>query len=455
MYLAEEQATLACPAVHDTLATVQLDAAACDHQMPVGPGILLFAEVTPSVCDILRQVSHAGVERVLAVSLSAVPPGSVWSLLQAGASDVVTWVNSIECAATIKARFERWHAVDELLCLPLVREQLIGHSAAWLATLRQIVEVAHFTTASILIMGETGTGKELVARLIHALDNRPGKRDLVILDCTTIVPELSGSEFFGHERGAYTGAVSARDGAFALANGGTLFLDEAGELPPTLQSQLLRVIQEGAYKRVGSNTWHKTAFRLICATNRDLLQEVAQHRFRRDLYYRLASWVCILPPLRERTTDILPLARHFMLEHLQAHQQPQTEPPELDDTVRDYLLLREYPGNVRDLRQIVWRIMDRYTGVGPITIGQLPEEDRPALETADAWQGVELDRLARHALNAGASLKDIRSTIEDAAIRLAIDDEQGNLQRAACKLGVTDRALQLRRAAQRNGDRSG
>jgi len=140
---------------------------------------------------------------------------------------------------------------------------------------------------------------------------------------------------------------------------------------------------------------------------------------------------------------------------LQAHQQPQTEPPELDDTVRDYLLLREYPGNVRDLRQIVWRIMDRYTGVGPITIGQLPEEDRPALETADAWQSAELDRLARHALNAGASLKDIRSTIEDAAIRLAIADEQGNLQRAARKLGVTDRALQLRRAAQRNGDRSG
>jgi transcriptional regulator with GAF, ATPase, and Fis domain len=455
LHPAEEQATLARTAVRDALAAVQLDASVCDLQEPSGPGILLFAGVTPSVCDLLRRVSHGGVERVLAVSLSAVPLGGVWSLLQAGASDVLTWANSLECAATIKARFERWHAVDDLLRLPMVREELIGHSAAWLTTLRQIVEVAHFTSASILIMGETGTGKELVARLIHALDNRPGKRDLVILDCTTIVPELSGSEFFGHERGAYTGAVSARDGAFALANGGTLFLDEAGELPLTLQSQLLRVIQEGAYKRVGSNTWHKTAFRLICATNRDLLQEVAQQRFRRDLYYRLASWVCTLPPLRERTADILPLAHHFMLEHLRAHQQPQAEPPELDDTVRDYLLLREYPGNVRDLRQIVWRIMDRYTGVGPITIGQLPEEDRPSGETADVWQGAELEQLARHALNAGASLKDIRATIEEAAIRLAIDAEQGNLQRAARKLGVTDRALQLRRAAQRNGERSG
>jgi len=320
--------------------------------------------------------------------------------------------------------------------------------------------VAHFTNASILIMGETGTGKELAARLIHALDNRPGKRDLVILDCTTIVPELSGSEFFGHERGAYTGAVAARDGAFALADGGTLFLDEVGELPPTLQSQLLRVIQEGAYKRVGSNTWHKTSFRLICATNRDLLQEVAQHRFRRDLYYRLASWVCTLPPLCERPDDILPLARHFMLEHLREHDQPHTDPPELDNTVRDYLLLRDYPGNVRDLRQIVWRIMDRYTGVGPITIGQLPEEDRLPIEMSSAWQGAELDQLTRRALSAGATLKDIRATIEDAIIRLAIDDENGNLQRAARKLGVTDRALQLRRAAQRasvvdhNGDRS-
>src|SRR5690606_31880967 len=135
---------------------------------------------------------------------------------------------------------------------------------------------------------------------------------LVILDCSTIVPELAGSEFFGHERGAFTGALITREGAFALADGGTLFLDEIGELPLHLQVQLLRVIQEGTYKKVGSNTWKSTRFRLICATNRDLSEEVKKGRFRADLFYRIASWTFHLPPLRERKEDILPLALHFL-----------------------------------------------------------------------------------------------------------------------------------------------
>jgi transcriptional regulator with GAF, ATPase, and Fis domain len=172
---------------------------------------------------------------------------------------------------------------------PLVRNNLIGQSLAWNSVLRQIIEVARFTDASVLIMGESGTGKELVARLIHTLNPHTKKRDLVVVDCTTIVPDLSGSEFFGHERGAFTGALAPRDGAFALADGGTLFLDEVGELPLGLQAQLLRVVQERTYKRVGDNTWQRTDFRLVCATNREPLQEVQQGRFRCDLYYRLSQ----------------------------------------------------------------------------------------------------------------------------------------------------------------------
>src|SRR5678816_1272096 len=141
-----------------------------------------------------------------------------------------------------------------------------------------------------LIAGESGTGKELVARLIHALDRREPKGPFVVLDCTTVSPELAGSEFFGHERGAFTTAVTAREGAFAMADGGTLFLDEVGELPLTLQAELLRVIQERVYKRVGSNIWKQVNFRLICATNRNLLEEEARGAFRRDFYYRLAAW---------------------------------------------------------------------------------------------------------------------------------------------------------------------
>jgi hypothetical protein len=153
-------------------------------------------------------------------------------------------------------------------------------------------------------VGESGTGKELVARLVHALDRRTVKKEFVVLDCSTLIPQLSGSEFFGHERGAFTGAITARDGAFALAHEGTLFLDEVGELPPDMQAQLLRVVQEGTFKRIGGNNWKRTEFRLICATNRDLEAEVAAGRFRTDLYYRIAGIRCRLPSPRERSTDI-------------------------------------------------------------------------------------------------------------------------------------------------------
>jgi transcriptional regulator with GAF, ATPase, and Fis domain len=224
-----------------------------------------------------------------------------------------------------------------------------------------------------LITGESGTGKELIARLIHTLDPRQNKRDLVVLDGASVVPELSGSEFFGHERGAFTGAVATREGAFALADGGTLFLDEAGELPMTLQAELLRVMQEGSYKRVGSNNWQRTDFRLVSATNRDLLAEEMRGCFRRDFYYRIAGWVCHLSPLRERPEDILPLARRFM-EKLRPG-----ESYEFDDAAREYLLTRKYPGNVRDLRQLVTRIFYRHVGPGPITVGDIaPRRATPA-----------------------------------------------------------------------------
>jgi transcriptional regulator with GAF, ATPase, and Fis domain len=260
------------------------------------------------------------------------------------------------------------------------------------------------------------------------------------------MPELSGSEFFGHERGAFTGAVTARDGAFALADGGTLFLDEVGELPPTLQAQLLRVIQEHTYKRLGSNTWQHTNFRLVCATNRDLVNDEARVHFRRDLYYRIASWTCRLPPLRTRSSDIILLARHFV-QQLTSDQAP----PELDAAVQDYLSKRDYPGNIRDLKQLVSRLMYRHVGPGSITLGDIPEAER-AWQEPDATRqhAVSFEAAVRDALDHGAGLKDIRAAAEETAVRLALDDEGGNLPRAARKLGVTDRALQLRRASHRS-----
>jgi transcriptional regulator with GAF, ATPase, and Fis domain len=356
----------------------------------------------------------------------------------------VTW-DGPAAAAEVAARLERWGAVDALAASPLVRDHLVGQNPGWTALMRRAVEVARFGDCSMLVTGETGTGKELLARLIHTLDARDGKGELIVLDCTTVVPTLSGSEFFGHERGAFTGAVAARDGAFGMANGGTLFLDEIGELSVGLQSELLRVIQEGAYKRVGSDAWRRTSFRLICATNRDLLAAQEGGMFRRDLYYRLATWSCRMPALRERPDDIPLLARHFLAEIRRGVDL------EFDDAVMEMLVDRDYPGNVRDLRQLIARIGQRHVGSGRITVGDVPPEDRPPVSQAVAvgWPGEDLERAIRPAVDRGVSLKQIGALAADAAVRIALASEGGNVRRAARRLSVTERALQLRRAKDR------
>lgn len=408
-------------------------------------GVLLFDEFREDICTLLSDLNCNCGARVLASCSVKLAPEHVRRLLQAGASDVVSCLEGTRFAEEIMARLARWETVDQLLTAPDVKNELVGDSPAWQAVLRQVVEVARFTDAPILILGESGTGKEGVARFIHQLDSREHKQDLVILDCSTIMPELSGSEFFGHERGAFTGAVAAREGAFAQADRGTLFLDETGELPLHLQAQLLRVIQEQTFKRVGGNAWQRTAFRLVSATNRDLWAQVQEGTFRADLYFRLASFVCRLPPLRKRPEDILPLARHFLKE-----LRPGREPPELDVCVQEYLLNRPYPGNVRDLRQVVARLLCRHAGKGSITVGCIPPDDRQAwFADTPPWHEGGFDMAIRQALLQGISLKGISRTAEDSAIRMAVAEAGGNLQQAAQRLGVTDRTLQLRRAAQR------
>jgi len=408
-------------------------------------GVIFSNEVTPEICDQLRELSRNGQIQVLACCYSTILGDGIWQLMEAGASDVLVCSKCNLVIHEIVARLKRWQTIDHIVHSPEVQNILVGESQALKAILRQIVEVAHFTDASVLILGESGTGKELLANLIHALYPHSNKGNLVIQDCTTIVPELSGSEFFGHERGAFTGAVSSRDGVFALANGGTLFLDEVGELPITLQTQLLRVIQEHTFKRVGGNAWQRTSFRLVCATNRDLLAQVQRGEFRGDLYYRIASYICHLPPLRERTEDILPLANHFLKKSF-----PDQDPPALDAPVQEYLLRREYPGNVRDLKQVMARMLCRYAGKGPITVGCIPPDERPVwTEGWKEWRDIGFERAIRVALSRGVGLKAISRNTEETTIRIAVDDADGNLQRAAQRLGVTDRALQLRRAAQR------
>ena len=415
-------------------------------------GVCIFNEVTPELTGFLQLASATGEGRIIAISRSEGSPKDSrhWDLLQAGASDVLVWSSPDQIASQIKARHERWLIVEQLMATPTVTELIVAESQKLRATLREIVEISRFSNETVLILGESGTGKEVVARLIHLLDGRPYKRELVVLDCSTIVPELSGSEFFGHERGAFTGASTERHGAFALADGGTLFLDEIGELSLPLQAQLLRVIQERTYKRVGGNTWHRSEFRLLCATNRDLLDRCRRGLFRADLYYRIAGCICTLPPLRERPEDIIPLAERFLRQFHTGGT-----PPKLDAAVRDYLLQRDYPGNVRDLQRVVSRLMYRHAGDQIISIGYVPLDERPAIDMeATAWMDSHFERLIQRAVLFGAGLKDIGRAAEDVAIRFATDEEKGNLQRAARRLRVTDRALQLRRANRRQTEKA-
>lgn len=444
-FACEWRETLTAP-ILKALGAAGLHSEKLDRARSKGPGIIFFDRFQNALCELIRELTAGGRERVLAIALtaSACTPDAAWALLSAGASDVFTWQDPAVSSRIVAARLERWAEVDEIAASPSVQNSLVGRSPEWLAVLRQIIEAASFTQAPVLITGESGTGKELAARLIHTLDRRSGKRDLVVLDCSTLVPGLSGSEFFGHERGSFTGAVNAREGAFALADGGTLFLDEIGELPLELQTQLLRAVQEHTYKRVGGNVWKPTDFRLVCATNRDLQSEVAAGHFRADLYYRIAGVCCHLPPLRERVSDVPLLAEHFLSE-----LNPEGGVRSVDGPVLSWLLQREYKNNVRELRLVLARMLHRHAGPGPISVGDIPVNERPVASGAlKDWRDESFIGCITRAVAAGAGLKEIGRTAEDIAEQIAIE-QTGSISAAALRLGVTDRALQMRRAARR------
>src|SRR5215510_307 len=346
--------------------------------------VAAISEVDAKVVAEIEQLSQSNHVVVLSTPVAKILPEARWQLLHAGVADVLDWTSDGMLAAQIAARVDRWAEIERLADDASIRRMLVGDSPAWRSLVRKLAEIAAFSSGNLLIVGETGTGKERIAEALHVMDRRPHKVELVVVDCATLSPELSGSELFGHERGAFTGAIAARDGAFARANGGTLFLDEVGELPLTLQAELLRVIQEGMYKRVGSDTWRDTTFRLICATNRPLRDAIASGGFRSDLYHRIAAWSCELPPLRERTDDIIPLATHFLSSLI-----PSLHEPPFDPAVTEFIRHRSYPGNVRDLRLLMARIAARHVGDGPVTVGSLPDNERPE-SRADArtwWQG--------------------------------------------------------------------
>jgi formate hydrogenlyase transcriptional activator len=229
-------------------------------------------------------------------------------------------------------------------------ERIIGDSAALESVLDQVEQVAP-TDSTVLIEGETGTGKELIAHAIHNASQRCG-RAFIKLNCAAIPLDLLESELFGHERGAFTGAIAQKIGRFEMADKGALFLDEVGDIPPALQPKLLRVLQEQEFERLGSGRTHKVNVRLVAATNRDLVKMVARGQFRSDLYYRLNVFPILLPPLRERREDIPALVTHFVkLFSRRMGKQVDSVPPETMAAFQWYL----WPGNIRELQNLVER----------------------------------------------------------------------------------------------------
>jgi formate hydrogenlyase transcriptional activator len=261
--------------------------------------------------------------------------------------------------------------------------EMLGQSPAMKELFGSLLRVAA-TDATVLIQGETGTGKELIARSIHEASARKD-RPLVRVNCAAIPGTLMESEFFGHERGAFTGATTKREGRFALADGGTIFLDEVGELPLDLQAKLLRVLQEGEFEPLGSARTRKVNVRVVAATNRDLATMVSEGKFREDLYYRLNVFPLRVPPLRERGSDVALLAKAFV-ERFARRMGRRLGPPHPDDLRRlqDY----HWPGNVRELQNVIERAIILSAGNRLELHRAMPESAAPApLPAAEADMG--------------------------------------------------------------------
>ena len=269
-------------------------------------------------------------------------------------------------------------------------EEIVGRSPALTAVLDKVRRVAT-TDASVLIYGETGTGKELIARAIHSTSQRRDK-PLIKVNCAALPSGLVESELFGHEKGAFTGAISRHTGRFELADGGTIFLDEIGELPAETQAKLLRVLQEREFERVGGTAPKKVDVRVIAATNRDLLKAVREKAFREDLYYRLSVFPIQLPPLRERSEDV-PLLARFLLDKFASRVGRRFEG--IDPETLRRLMAYPWPGNIRELQNVLERAVILATGpvfeVDPDVLGQA--ETEPSGKPAFALEDVERNHI--------------------------------------------------------------
>lgn len=340
-----------------------------------------------------------------------------------------------ELTSQLQSRTERHQAMTQALVAD-GQQELIGRSRAMLQLQQEIEMVAHSDLA-VLITGETGVGKELVARRVHALSNR-ANAPLIYLNCAALPESLVESELFGHTRGAFSGAVQSRLGKFELAHGGTLFLDEVGELPLTVQPKLLRALQSGEVQRLGSDSQHQVDVRIIAASNRDLHREVAEGRFRADLYHRLGVYPIAVPSLRERHKDVLLLAGHFLEQN---RRRIGLRGLRLDTSAKEALLNYSWPGNVRELEHLISRAVlkaqtnqDGSRRLLTLTAELLELNEPPSGISFSATDASSPSIPHRPAPN--QTLRDATEQFQVQLIRKVLERHDYNQSRAAKELGV-------------------
>ena len=310
---------------------------------------------------------------------------------------------------------------------------LIGASPAMQKIYKMVGQVAR-ADAAVLLVGESGTGKELVARAIYANSPRAA-RPYVAINCAAIPDTLLESELFGHERGAFTGALTQRIGKFERADGGTIFLDEIGDMPLALQAKLLRVLQNGEFQRLGGDQTLRTKVRVIAATNKDLTAMVKAKTFREDLFYRLNVVQIQLPPLRERPEDVLPLAEHFL------KRAAKDQALKLSASAKKALQGYPWPGNVRELENAIERAVVCAASHSIETEDLPPEVSGSSISSASATPGSDWWTMVASLAGKGG---DVLAAAEKMLVEKAIDQAGGNVKKAAEILGVTRAALRTR-----------
>ncbi len=390
-----------------------------DIRLPGRSGIEWLQELRSDdvTTDVIVMTAYADLETAVAA-------------LRSGASDFLLKPFRIEQMLTaVRLCLERRRMARENF---LLRRELASHGIEGIvgtsAAMSEVCAVVHRvapTASTVLIEGETGTGKELVASAVHYWSERREKL-FVAQNCAAMPENLLESELFGHEKGAFTGATDDKKGLFELADGGTLFLDEVGEMPLALQAKLLRVLQEGEVRPVGSNRTKRVDVRIVAATNRDLEKEVAEGRFREDLFYRLNVFPLRLPPLRERREDVPLLAGHFLKRYAEEFGRQVSG---ISQQAMEQLQAYEWPGNVRELENEVQRLIIQ---VGDEEFVQ-PQHLSPKIRKAEAVVG-------RFKPNKG-TLKEMVEQVEKQILAEALAEHDNNKTATAKTLGITREGL--------------